>query len=328
MRCHSLYIILFFLFNSSVAFCELNFDKPMSENPEVIVFVKSLAANLNVEFTELILPFHNSYFDKSVLDLIEKPAETTFWQAYSSNVISKERINKGREYLTTHFETLKAAEFIYGVPPKIITAVIGIESSYGTVQFKRTAFVSLSTLAFGYERRSKFFKNELVSFITTSIAANRDPLSYKSSYAGAIGIPQFMPGNIAKYAVDGDNDSVVDIEDNHKDAIFSVANYIKSFGWKEGEFTSLIVEVDNNIDNSTVALYPCSDKNKSAADWKKLGVVMDASVPDSAKAVLSRLDEDNGDYTYILFFHNACPLHRYNSSLKYVAAVSTLADSY
>jgi membrane-bound lytic murein transglycosylase B len=299
--------------------------KAMASYEDVRIFIKDVAKKHKIPEKRLLKLFQNVFFDASVIELIERPAEKVSWTSYEKSLLSKERIDNGKKYLKTYDKYLKAAEARYGVPAELLAAIVGVESYYGTVKFRRNAITSLGTLAFEYPRRSQFFKRELENLLVYATVNSLDPLTIMGSYAGAVGIPQFMPGNITLYGVDGDNDNKIDIVTSHPDAIFSIANYIKAHGWNTGGETVDFVELGEGLTEEDFSLNPCGNSHKTVEELKKKGVKFASDYDNAAMGLLSRLDDENETYKYVVFFKNSCPIHKYNSSLKYTAAIARLA---
>jgi membrane-bound lytic murein transglycosylase B len=300
--------------------------KAMSEYEDVQAFVKDVAKRHNIPEKRLLKVFESVFFDASVLILIEKPAEKNPWSFYEKSILNAERIAQGKKYLKANESYLQAAESVYGVPSELLTAIIGVESYYGTVKFRRNAITSLGTLAFEYPRRAQFFKSELENLLVYATVNKLDPLKIMGSYAGAIGIPQFMPGNITHYGVDGDNDSRIDLVNSHPDAIFSIANYIKLHGWEKGGNAFDYVELDEGFTEADFFYNPCGSSYKTVDELKKMGVKFSGDYADAEPALLSRLDDENDTYKYVVFFKNSCPIHKYNNSLKYTVVIANLAE--
>ncbi|RLA70731.1 MAG: lytic murein transglycosylase B [Epsilonproteobacteria bacterium] len=184
-----------------------------------------------------------SFYDKSIKPLPDKCKAKKYgtkckangaWDRYSHNIVGLQSVKKGKAYMRKHRKTLNRAYKKYGVLPEYIIAIIGIESYYGANVGKYPVFDTLTTLAFEPNRRNKFFKSELKAFLIMTKKEKTNPLSIKGSYAGAIGLGQFMPSNFKKLAVDFDNDGKVSLNDPD-DAIGSIAHYLKKSGWKKGQ---------------------------------------------------------------------------------------------
>jgi len=167
------------------------------------------------------------------------------WGRYSRNVVSSKRVAQGVAYVRKHRKTFERVEKKYGVPKEYIAAIIGIESAFGKNVGKYPVFDTLATLAFEKNRRNKFFKKELIKFIHLSKTERFNPKNVKGSYAGAIGLVQFMPSNYEYYGVDFNKDGRITLQ-RADDAIASVANYFKKNGWRKGEPVATRVKYKGN----------------------------------------------------------------------------------
>ncbi len=164
----------------------------------------------------------------------KRKARQGSWTLYERKLLNKNRVSGGVAFMMEHRDTLAKAEKIYGVPPEYITAVIGIESHYGRYAGKYPVLDTLATLAFEKNRRNRFFKNELREYLKMTRREELDPKDVNGSFAGAIGLGQFMPSNFEKLGIDFDKDGKVRIC-QPSDAIGSIANYFKQSGWRRGE---------------------------------------------------------------------------------------------
>lgn len=252
------------------------------------------------------------------------------WYAYRDNMVNDRRTRQGIEYFTDNKEALIEAEKRFGVPSYIIVSILGVETNYGTVKMRYNALEALYALSFIETRRASYFKKELESFLVLSKKFNQDPTLFRSSYAGALGIPQFMPSNIDRYGIDGDNDGYIDIINNHKDAIFSTANYLSSYGWKEGQPIIEKVTV-NTAESKSYSKYlsgsACKSGRKYSIDrLKKAGVIFSKSTPvnNNLKGKLLRVGVGGDKVEYYVVFDNLCVIMRYNNSLGYSMAVNYL----
>lgn len=156
------------------------------------------------------------------------------WERYSRHKLSASRVANGVAFIKEYQTTFEKVEAEYGVPQEYIAAIIGIESAYGKNVGKYPVFDTLSTLAFEKNRRNKFFKRELIKFIHLSKTEKFNPKNVYGSYAGAIGLGQFMPSNYEAYGVDFNGDGRITLQ-KQQDAIASIANYFKQNGWRKGE---------------------------------------------------------------------------------------------
>ena len=257
-----------------------------------------------------------------VLKAIARPAEKTkTWTQYRSIFITDKRIEKGREFLRRHRDTLARAEQTYGVPAEIITAIIGVETFYGQRSGKTRVLDSLTTLGFDYPPRSRFFLSELEQFLLLARDENINAGEILGSYAGAMGMPQFISSSYRKYSVDFDGDGKRDLWNNPADVIGSVANYFSVHGWRKGEpvASRASVATPDCIDNIDI-LKP----HTSIGLLKHNGVTPQQSLDDDEMATVFRFDGENGD-EYWLGLNNFYVITRYNHSALYAMAVYQLS---
>lgn len=168
-----------------------------------------------------------------IIDAISRPAERVLtWREYRPIFLKEARIQGGKTFLSQHRALLKQAEAAFGVPASIITAIIGVETFYGKITGKHRVIEALATLAFDYPRRADFFRRELTEFLVLSHQENWETQRVLGSYAGAMGMPQFIASSYQQYAVDFDGDGKRDLFGNVADIIGSVANYLSVHGWQ------------------------------------------------------------------------------------------------
>ncbi len=242
------------------------------------------------------------------------------WYEYKKLFITNEQINKGIAYWKQHEKTLKFAEKKYGVPTSYIVAIIGIETKYGENKGKFPAFNTLATLAFTPGRRQEFFRYELTQYLLLARENNFPPLSLKSSYAGAIGLPQFMPSSYRHYAVDFYQKGSADLFANHADAIGSVGNYLHKHGWKSGERIAIPAKVKG--DSHLAIINKKYRPHLTMANLEKYQIT--PRKPLNSKVSFIRLEDKTG-YKYWLGLQNFYVISTYNKSELYVMAVRELA---
>jgi len=260
----------------------------------------------------------------SVLEAIQRPAEKTMnWARYQDIFLTEKRINAGKNFLESQKDVLAAAEAKYGVPREIITAIIGVETFYGTRQGGYRVLDSLSTLAFDYPKRPIFWR-ELKAMFALARAEGVDPGTIKGSYAGAMGYGQFIPTSYLAYAVDGDGDGKRDLWGNPVDAIHSVANYFAEHGWKTDEPVTQRVKVsgDKFADLVNVSRKPQNTVGELVAAGVKLGTPVAAEKP----ANLMMLEGKQGD-EYWMGEYNFYVITQYNHSKLYAMAVYQLSEA-
>ena len=170
-----------------------------------------------------------------VISLMDRQAERKPWKKYKPNFINKNKIKKGVAFAKRYPKTLAKAKRIYGVDPSVIVAILGVETDYGTYALSHRAMDALFTLAFYYPRRAAYFKNELAALMVYAYRNKLDPFNLKSSYAGAVGMPQFMPSNIMKFGREFSGDGRINIFKSGADSIGSIANYLNKHGWQKDE---------------------------------------------------------------------------------------------
>jgi len=202
-------------------------------------FIDQMVAQHGFERTALETLFGRVRYIDTAVQLVKPgpPGKPKNWQAYSARFIEPIRIRAGVRFWEENAEALARAEAAYGVPAEIIVGIIGIETIYGRDTGRFRVLDSLTTLAFAYPEspnqaaRQAFFRDELASTLVLARERGYDPFELLGSFAGAVGLPQFMPSNILKYGVDFDNDGRVDLRGSSVDAIGSVANFLIQHGW-------------------------------------------------------------------------------------------------
>ena len=244
------------------------------------------------------------------------------------------RINAGVKFWRDNRETLERAEQQTGVPASIIVGIIGVETIYGQQIGTYRVMDALSTLAFDFptqhpraKERAAFFMSELEAFLALTQRTGTDPLALRGSYAGAMGLPQFMPSSWAKYAVDFDGDGRIDLFNNAADVIGSVANYFKAFQWRPGMPTHYAVRLNAQGLDKAALLAPDILPTFTAAAMAALGAELDAQALQHA-GPLALVELQNGDAPplYVAGTENFYAITRYNWSSYYALAVIELGQ--
>ncbi len=257
------------------------------------------------------------------------------WQLYRSRFVEPLRIRAGVAFWQTHRETLQRAEQETGVPVEIIVGVIGVETIYGQHMGNYRVIDALATLAFDFPaihpratERSAYFKTELEQYLDWTLSSGRDPLALKGSYAGAMGLPQFMPSSWAKYAVDFDGDGVVDLLGSPADAIGSVANYLKAFNWQPGLPTHFPLSFDASRLDMATLMAPDILPTFSVAGFQDKGVVLSGeALAHPGKLALIELQNGDAPASYVAGTDNFYAITRYNWSSYYALAVIDLGQA-
>jgi membrane-bound lytic murein transglycosylase B len=258
----------------------------------------------------------------SVLRAMTAPRTARPWHEFRLAYINATRIDGGIRFWQQHAAIVTRASREYGVPEEVIVATIGIETQYGRVTGNVKVLEALTTLAFQYPPRADYFRRELEEFLLLAREAGLDPLVTRGSYAGAIGIPQFLPSSYRKLAVDFDGDGKRDLIGTPADAIGSVANYYKSFGWREGEASAVPAEAGAGAVEA--AMTGDIKPQTRIAELRRRGVVPLAAVSDEAEAALIVVEAENGP-RYWLGLNNFYVITRYNRSVNYALTVLELA---
>jgi membrane-bound lytic murein transglycosylase B len=254
------------------------------------------------------------------------------WAAYRSRFIDPVRIAAGLQFWRDNQAALERAEQQYGVPPEIIVGIVGVETIYGQQMGNFRVIDALATLAFSFPdshpraaERSRYFRGELEQFLIVQGQAHGDPLKPLGSYAGAMGMPQFMPSSVARWAVDFDGDGRIDLARSPADVIGSVANYFKSYGWQPGMPTHYPVTFDPDKLDKDALLAPDILPTFSVASFMAKGAVLEGPALDH-KGPLALIELQNGDAppSYVAGTENFYVITRYNWSSYYAMAVIEL----
>jgi len=298
-------------------------DVNLVDRPDISIFINDMVSKHQFNKPELTKLFNQAKLQKNIIEIISKPAESKPWYEYRPIFITKKRINGGIEYWEENKEILSRAYETYGIPPQIIIAILGVETFYGRQKGGYRILDSLTTLAFDYPPRGKFFMSELEQYLLMTREEQIDPLSITGSYAGAMGKAQFISSSYRRYAIDFDGDGKRDLWNNNADAIGSIAHYLSIHGWeKEQPIASKAVvndDVDNNLSNR--GLKP----NLSVSDLKKHGIHVDNAVSDDQQGILISLETETKP-EYWVGFDNFYVITRYNHSALYAMAVYQLSE--
>ncbi|HSV60821.1 MAG TPA: lytic murein transglycosylase B [Variovorax sp.] len=256
------------------------------------------------------------------------------WRAYRSRFIDPIRIAAGVRFWRANAATLEKAQAQFGVPAEIIVGIIGVETIYGRNMGSFRVIDALATLSFDFPdghpraaQRTAFFREELESFLSTESRTAEDPLAALGSYAGAMGMLQFMPSSIAKYAIDYDGDGRIDLVRSHPDVIGSVANYFKAFGWQPGRPAIFPVSFDEARLNKPLLLAPDIKPSFSADSFSAAGGVLPRDAA-SYGGLLALIELQNGHEapSYVAGTQNFYVITRYNWSSYYAMSVLELGD--
>jgi membrane-bound lytic murein transglycosylase B len=300
------------------------------QRPETRAFIAELVAEHGFARRELAHLFARARYQPRIVAAMSRPVlSPPKWYEYAPQFLSRERIEGGLEFWRANAATLARAQSEFGVPAEVIVAIIGVETFYGRNTGSYRVLDALTTLAFDYPRRSDFFRNELKQYLLLARDQRISPLAPKGSYAGASGLPQFMPGSIRAYAVDYDGDGRIDLSDEPADAIGSVGNYLARHDWQPGAPVLSPARVDPAASETVLSKLDGGVSERRPLDaWARDGVGAEAlpADPGSDPVGLLMLEEAEGP-SYWLAFGNWYVLTRYNRSRLYATAVWQLAQA-
>jgi membrane-bound lytic murein transglycosylase B len=304
-----------------------------ADRADVDLFISEMVSKHSFVETELKALFNKANYLDYVPRLMN-PAPAGFkrsWAVYRTRFTDALRIREGAKFWRNNATAIAAASEKYGVPEEIIVGIIGVETIYGRMKGDVRVIDALSTLTFDYPRRAEYFRTELENFLLFSRENNFDLFEVRGSFAGAIGIPQFMPGSIRRFAVDFDGDGVIDLRNSNADAVGSVAKFLADHGWVRNgptHFSAALVRPEDQSESAAIAnlitagLAPKFTKTEIEA----AGLVSTAVTanPDERFALIDLPNGDNPT-SYFLGPQNFFVITRYNRSSFYAMAVIDLA---
>ena len=298
--------------------------------PDVQSFIADLVRAEGFDAATLRRLFAQVRVQPSVIAAMSRPLQAPpKWYEYSPRFLSQARIDAGVAFWHDNEAALARAQLEFGVPAEVIVAIIGVETFYGRNTGSYRVIDALSTLAFDYPRRAEYFQGELKQFLLLAREQGVSPLLAKGSFAGAAGLPQFMPGSIRDYAVDYDGDGRIDLAGDVVDAIGSVANYLAQHGWQPGQPVMQALRLEPETQDAIMRQFDGGvTERRSIAAWVRDGVVGFAIPGDLAPDPVGLLLLEQPDETsYWMVFNNWYVLTRYNRSRLYASAVWQLAQA-
>lgn len=306
-----------------------------AERPEVQAFLKELSKKKGIPYEwleeEVAVARYSPLTEKYTTPKPNANKRTTpekNFSLYRKNLVNNERIEKGAAFLERNKKVFDAVEKETGVSRYAVAAIIGVESIYGKNMGRFKVLDALMTLSFDYTRRAKYYRSELESFLEFCWKEQIAAVSVNGSFAGAIGLGQFMPASLNAYGADGDGDGHIDIVNNEADGIASVANFLKLHGWVEGERPMYKVDASKEIFKSTKS--GGIKTHTTAGELLKAGVKPLEELPlsDDEPALLVDLPWIEGEskgVDYYIGTGSFAAILRYNRSYFYAAAVSLLS---
>lgn len=294
-----------------------------AQRPQVREFIDRMVKQDGFDKADLQALFAKAKPQPAVIEAMKRPAEAKPWYEYRRIFLTQERIREGVAFWKAHSQALERAQATYGVPPQIITAIIGVETYYGRRMGRWPVFDTLATLGFDYPPRAEFFRRQLAQFLLLAKEEGFDPLAPKGSYAGAMGQGQFIPSSYRHYAVDFDGDGKRNLWTDADDAIGSVANYFAEHGWKKGGGVAVPARAkgDPYADRR-----PSLKPSFSAAQLSSQGIAPRHPIAGDGPLSVIRLEGRDGP-EYWVGEHNFYVITRYNHSPLYAMAVYQLSQA-
>ena len=309
-----------------------------ANNPAAVQAAKSIAKAQQLDPVWVRKTLAQAHFLPVVVRAVTPPAlpSSRDWAVYRSRVVTPQRIEAGAAFLRTHASTLARAEAQYGVPPSIVVGILGVETIYGRNMGQHRVLDALATLAFDFPdshpkkaQRQAYFLTELQAFFAFCQSNAYDPLTLRGSYAGAMGLGQFMPSSWLQYAVDFDGSGHVDLFNSKTDAIGSIAHYFSVFQWKRGMPTHYPLAADALPADLAALLEPDILPSFTPKQLEDRGVVLSAAARNHAGllALVALPMGESAAPHYVLGTDNFYAITRYNWSSQYAMAVIDLAQA-
>ncbi len=295
-------------------------DEP---HPGAEEFVARVVAEHGLDAEEVRAVLADATYQQSIIDAITRPAEARPWHSYRPIFMTEARIAGGAEFWRANEELLQNVSERFGVPVEIIVAIVGVETNYGSNTGSFRVIDALATLGFYFPRRGSFFASELGHFLSLAHEENLPLYEIRGSYAGAMGLGQFIPSSYRAYAVDFDGSGRRDLWRSLPDALGSVANYLARHRWRAGE--PIVLPVSAVPDGFDVEFGMNLDHTLS--DLAGMGIEFDPNgVDPDMPATLVKLETEDG-HDYWIGLNNFYVITRYNRSPLYAMAVTQLAEA-
>ncbi len=303
----------------AMALCFAAFPAGAAKLLGIPEFIDEMVVKHHFNRVDLEKVFDQAQYQPAVINAISQPYSIRPWPEYRAAFVNPQRVKLGLAFWKKYSKSLRRAEQKYGVPQEIIVAVIGVETIYGKNMGSYLDLDALTTLAFDYPRRAPFFRAELENFLLLAREQSLDLFTVRGSYAGAIGIPQFMPSSYRNFAVDFNHNHKIDLRNEPSDAIGSVANYLQAYGWIKEQPIAALVKL------AEPAVAPENRAMRNLADWQHAGIKLPAHLPQQLDARLLEFTLTEGK-EYWLGFNNFDVITRYNNSDYYAMTVLQLAQ--
>lgn len=300
--------------------------KPLETTPlnEIETFARMMARQHQFDEKQVKQQLINTKLREDIIEKISKPAESMAWYNYRKIWMTEKRIQQGVDFWRQHQAIFAKAEKAYGVDQSIILAIIGVETFYGKVQGSYPVIEALYTLGFHYPKREKFFRQELAEYFLLAREQNWPLESIKGSYAGAMGMGQFISSSYRHYAVDFNQDGKINLFSDIEDIIGSVANYFHRHGWKKNGFVAKPVALSAKQKN---LLQTDLKLTHTPAYFQQQGIDTSELAKNSDLAGIFAFAVEQDKDEYWLVGKNFYVITRYNRSQLYALAVLQLSQA-
>ncbi len=297
--------------------------------PDVRLFIDRMGEEHGIESADLERILGDVRYTPAAVRLIgpapsSAPSPARSYARYREKFLTPELISAGLRFWSLHAEDLARAEAEFGVPTGVILGVLGVETFFGRNTGSFRAIDALATIAFDGVRRQDYFRQELKELLLLARDTGLDPLAIKGSYAGAVGLPQFMPSSYRRYAVDYDGDGAIDLLRSPADAIGSIGSYMKAFGWVPGETPTAPVRL---VPGTEADLVSGLDRVHDLLEVQGKGVVFRGAEPPGGLVSIFELPTPGKPSTFVAGFTNFEVVTRYNRSTFYASAVLELGEA-
>jgi membrane-bound lytic murein transglycosylase B len=296
------------------------------DQPEVEAFIDTMVEEHDFDREQLRDTLDAAEVKQSILDAIARPAEKTkSWAEYREIFITPERIKAGAQFWVDNEDALRQVSEATGVPMEMLVGIIGVETYFGRITGSFRVLDALSTLAFSYPPRAKFFRRELEQYLLLVREEGMQATDATGSYAGAMGRPQFMPSSFRAYAVDATGDGKRDIWNDWTDVAGSIANYFLEHGWKPGEDVAAQASLGGSWQGPVPEPRNTLKPSETVASLSRKGVMFVTDLPGDSKGELLTYAGADG-LEHWVGFHNFFVITRYNRNVMYALAVHQLGQ--
>jgi len=297
--------------------------------PDVRAFIDSMSEEHGIESADLERILGDVRYTPAAVRLIgpvpsSAPSPARSYARYRAKFLTPELISAGSRFWSLHAADLARAEAEYGVPSEVIIGILGVETFFGRNTGSFRVIDALATIAFDGERRQDYFRGELKELLLLARDSKIDPLAIKGSYAGAVGLPQFMPSSYRRYAVDYDDDGTIDLSGSATDAIGSIASYMKAFGWVPNEVPTAPVRLAPGTEADLVSGL---ERVHDVSEVQGKGVVFSGRDPPAGLVSIFELPTPGKPSKFVAGFTNFEVVTRYNRSTFYASAVLELGEA-